>query len=123
MNPAFAPDSPSRPPGLPSVDELLRLYFSTVSWGNANAETDEITWAIVFCAFRLAAICQGIAARLARGQASSEKARQHVAAMNPLAEFAWERVVKLMRRHPDDGGDGDDDDADMKGSTADKAKL
>ncbi len=39
--------------------------------------------------FRLSAICQGIAARVAARQASSEKAKQHADARAPLAVFAW----------------------------------
>ncbi|AEO65438.1 uncharacterized protein THITE_2112423 [Thermothielavioides terrestris NRRL 8126] len=49
----------------------------------------ELQWAMAFNIFRLAAICQGIAARQAGRQASSEHARRHADARGPLAEFAW----------------------------------
>ncbi|KAH6854604.1 kinase-like domain-containing protein, partial [Chaetomium sp. MPI-CAGE-AT-0009] len=52
----------------------------------------ELQWAQAFNIFRLAAICQGIAARQAGRQASSEQARRYGAARAPLAEFAWELV-------------------------------
>ncbi|KAL2266602.1 hypothetical protein VTJ83DRAFT_5954 [Remersonia thermophila] len=55
----------------------------------------ELQWAQAFNIFRLAAICQGIAARYAGRQASSEHARRHAEARNPMAEFAWELVLGL----------------------------
>lgn len=110
VNPSFAPSS--RPPGLPEVGSLLRLYHDEVGW---EGDGDDMTWAVAFCAFRLAAICQGIAARVARGQASSEKAKLHTLAVRPLAEFAWDMVVGLRRR----GGEEEEDGT----GQADKAKL
>ena len=48
-----------------------------------------MSWGMAFNIFKLAAVCQGIAARYARRQASSEKAKQHAITRFPLAEFAW----------------------------------
>lgn len=102
INAAFtaSPDSPLRPPGLPQPPALVAWYGSVAGW-DASAELE---WATAFCALRLAAICQGIVARLARGQASSEKAVMHAVAMKPLAEFAWELVV--ARKRQDEEGKG-----------------
>lgn len=43
-----------------------------------------------FSIWKLAGVCQGIAARYAQRQASSEKARQHAETRGSLAKFAWQ---------------------------------
>ncbi|KAK8124947.1 phosphotransferase enzyme family protein [Apiospora kogelbergensis] len=84
---------PGRTPGLPAPAELMTWYAETAGWD----PRPEMNWAVAFSVFRLSAICQGIAARVATRQASSEKARNHAEAMYPLAEFAWGLVEKEMK--------------------------
>ncbi len=95
---------PGATPGMPTVDEVAALYFSVADQGSStdtaapDAETRAraLQWAQAFGIFRLAAICQGIAARMALRQASSEKAKQHAMARGPLAEFAWHMVEQVQ---------------------------
>ncbi|KAK3899584.1 kinase-like domain-containing protein [Staphylotrichum tortipilum] len=111
--------------GLPAVDEITALYFSVVesapksssssleltlqsssntaaAGGSPADRARELQWAQAFNIFRLAAICQGIAARQASRQASSEQARRYAAGRTPLAEFAWDLVQTA--RSGDEGG-------------------
>ncbi|KIE03403.1 acyl-CoA dehydrogenase family member 11, partial [Metarhizium majus ARSEF 297] len=77
---------PGRTPGLPTEAQLLQWYAAITGY---NPQPD-MSWGMAFNIFKLAAVCQGIAARYARRQASSEKAKQHAVTRVPLAEFAWE---------------------------------
>ncbi|RYP12285.1 hypothetical protein DL767_011364 [Monosporascus sp. MG133] len=89
--------SPSRPATTASAEEGLPDPETVVSWYRDVAGWDpapEMAWALAFSVFRLAAICQGIAARVAPRQASSESARRHAEAMGTLAETAWAMVQK-----------------------------
>ena len=93
---------PGATPGMPTVDEVAALYFSRADHGAKVKEAPDararaLQWAQAFGIFRLAAICQGIAARMALRQASSEKAKQHAVAMAPLANFAWHMVEQVQR--------------------------
>ncbi|KAI0125740.1 phosphotransferase enzyme family protein [Xylariales sp. AK1849] len=81
---------PGATPGLPDPETLMGWYRETAGWD----PRPEINWAMAFSVFRLSAICQGIAARVAVRQASSEQAKKHAEALGPLAEFAWELVEK-----------------------------
>ncbi|KAK4649409.1 uncharacterized protein QC761_118610 [Podospora bellae-mahoneyi] len=94
LHPGFLPKATR---GLPSREDLTELYFAVLEpeareEDRAVVETRrrELQWAQAFSIFRLAAICQGIAARLARRQASSEQAKRHGDARTLFAEFAWE---------------------------------
>lgn len=100
---------PGATPGLPTKEEVAELYFSTIASGsspsplvkvsNSPEERErELAWAQAFNIFRLAAICQGIAARQAARQASSAMAKKYGEARTPLAEFAWELVTQVARR-------------------------
>lgn len=113
VHPGFLPRATR---GLPTVEEITALYFSVVesappkpasssleltlqssttaaAAGSSPADrARELLWAQAFNIFRLSAICQGIAARQASRQASSEQARRYAAGRTPLAEFAWELV-------------------------------
>lgn len=87
---------PGATPGLPNPDEIASLYFSiegTAPPSTPAAREHVLQWAQAFNIFRQAAICQGIAARQAARQASSEVARRYADAREPLADFAWELVV------------------------------
>ncbi|RYP80304.1 hypothetical protein DL769_002538 [Monosporascus sp. CRB-8-3] len=76
--------------GLPDPETAVSWYRDAAGWDPAP----EMAWALAFSVFRLSAICQGIAARVATRQASSESARRHAEAMGPLAETAWAMVRK-----------------------------
>ncbi|KAI1379401.1 phosphotransferase enzyme family protein [Hypoxylon crocopeplum] len=87
-NPGFLPGAT---PGLPDPAAVIQWYAAAAGW---TPRPDEVAWACAFSVFRLAAICQGIAARVATRQASSANARKHAAAMRPLGEFAWQLVQR-----------------------------
>ncbi|KAI0597910.1 aminoglycoside phosphotransferase-like protein [Biscogniauxia sp. FL1348] len=91
---------PGATPGLPDADTVLRWYAEAAGTWDPRPE---MGWAVAFSTFRLSAICQGIAARVAARQASSESARRHAEAMFPLAELAW----VLVRREKDKARDED----------------
>ncbi|KAM7221614.1 Protein kinase-like domain containing protein [Rhypophila decipiens] len=108
VHPGFLPRATR---GLPTPEEITRLYFSVTEPGakstlelslaqdHYDQRKRELQWAQAFNIFRLAAICQGIAARQAGRQASSEKAKRYGEARGPLAEFAWE-LVQVVRQRP-----------------------
>ena len=50
---------------------------------------------IFFNMFRLSAILQGIMARALQGNASSDTALEAGKKAKPLAELAWEQVLKI----------------------------
>ncbi|KAL2125744.1 hypothetical protein VTI74DRAFT_2921 [Chaetomium olivicolor] len=132
VHPGFLPRATR---GLPTPDEITQLYFSvveqplpssltspfsssslelTLANGTTAAATvapseqerkRELQWAQAFNIFRLAAICQGIAARQAGRQASSEQARRYGDARGPLAEFAWE-LAQIARASGGENGNG-----------------
>ncbi|KAK7931945.1 acyl-CoA dehydrogenase family member 11 [Apiospora marii] len=62
--------------------------------GLPTPQTPGMDWAVAFAAFRSAAICQGIAARVATGQASSPQANNYADAFRPFAEFAWDLIQR-----------------------------
>lgn len=92
--PAFAPGVT---PGLPTRDHLIGLYASLTSYDPRSGGED--AWGAAFNLFRLAAVCQGIAARHAVRQASSAKAAVHAAERGPLAEVAWSLVPHKEGTH------------------------
>ncbi len=47
--------------------------------------------------FRIAAILQGIAGRVRDGTAASDHAKEQVARIRPLAEFAWAQAEKVIK--------------------------
>ncbi|KAG6003422.1 hypothetical protein E4U21_002055 [Claviceps maximensis] len=77
---------PGRTPGLPTKEQLLDWYVNISEY---DARRD-MSWGMAFNVFKLAGVCQGIAARYARRQASSEKAKEYAVGRGPLAQFAWE---------------------------------
>lgn len=128
VHPGFLPRATR---GLPTPDEITDLYFSVVEATPPSSSSLELTlnnsttaaasvvasgrdrrrelqWAQAFNIFRLAAICQGIAARQAGRQASSEQARRYGEARTGLAEFAWELVqtARSSGGGRDEGGNG-----------------
>ena len=83
-----------RTPGIPSRDEALSWYAQAAGWDPAP----DLEWGAAFAMLRAAVICQGIKARLARGQASSERAGEHASMVGRFGELAWELVEGLQRR-------------------------
>ncbi|KAL2212647.1 acyl-CoA dehydrogenase family member 11 [Sarocladium strictum] len=96
-NSAFLPGAT---PGLPQPDQILKWYaeFSD-GWCPSPRE---VSWGMAFNIWKLAAVCQGIAARYAVRQASSEKAKHHAVTRGPMADFAW----RLIEETKGEGGEG-----------------
>ncbi|KAJ3947873.1 uncharacterized protein N0V96_002109 [Colletotrichum fioriniae] len=90
---------PGATPGLPTIEEIVEWYTAEAAQAPAGSPVGggwtpatELSWGAAFSLFRLAGVCQGIAARAAQGQASSEQAKRFAVTRGPLAEFAWELV-------------------------------
>ncbi|QUC17785.1 uncharacterized protein UV8b_02026 [Ustilaginoidea virens] len=77
---------PGRTLGLPTEQQLL-CWYADVSGYHPGPD---MKWGMAFNIFKLAGVCQGIAARYARRQASSDEAKQYAVTRLPLAEYAWE---------------------------------
>lgn len=76
---------PGKTPGMPQPKQIIDWYIAAGGYD----PRPELNWGMAFNIFKLAGVCQGIAARYALRQASSEKAKEHAATRAPLAEFAW----------------------------------
>lgn len=83
-HPGFQPGAIA---GMPTLEQIHGWYATAAGWSYTSPER---AWGMCFSVFRIAAVCQGIAARVARRQASSAEARDHAKSMHPLAEFAFE---------------------------------
>lgn len=88
-NPSFAPGATE---GLPSKAQCIAWYQETVGFEVLDTE---LTWADAFSIYRGSIIMQGIAARFAKRQASSEKAGEYAVQMKPYAEMGWEFIREL----------------------------
>lgn len=78
---------PGRTPGLPTAEEALAWY---VEGGKGVYDPrPDLGWGNAFHMFRSAGILQGIAARVARRQASSEFAAKYAGSFKALGELAW----------------------------------
>jgi aminoglycoside phosphotransferase (APT) family kinase protein len=82
--------NPGITPGIPTVQDIVSWYAGAAGWN----PSPELNWAMAFSTFRSSAISQGIAARVARRQATSEQAMHYVDAFKPLGELAWTMVEK-----------------------------
>ena len=89
-NSAFSPSTFTA--GLPSRQECIEWYAEAAGWD----PYEESQWGDSFGVFRNSVIMQGIAARYALRQASSEKAQEYAAQMGPFGEFAWTLVQQLQ---------------------------
>lgn len=76
-------------PGLPTREECVKWYEEEVGF---EITAKDLAWATSFALFRDSIIFQGIAARYALRQASSEKAMPYGREMKPFAEIAWKMV-------------------------------
>lgn len=88
-------------PGLPTKQQCLDWYHEVVDY---KITPQEMTWGEAFGMYRGAIICQGIAARYAVRQASSEKAKEYGAAMHPYGELGWEFVQDVKRQYEAQSG-------------------
>lgn len=91
-NPAFVAGAT---PGLPSQAECKAWYAQVVGW---QYPAKEYTWGEAFNIYRGSIIMQGIAARFAQRQASSEKAGDYARQMKPYGELGWELVQDCKRQ-------------------------
>lgn len=71
--------------GIPSVEKTVERYCRATG----RPDVPDLNWYFAFNFFRLGAICQGIAKRVADGNASNEKAVEAAAMAEPLADQAW----------------------------------
>lgn len=82
-------------PGLPTKEQTIQWYCET---SGVEIPPKELTWAAGFQLFRDCVIFQGIAARYAVRQASSERAMTYGAEMGPFAEMAWKMVEETKEK-------------------------
>ncbi|KAH6869046.1 kinase-like domain-containing protein [Thelonectria olida] len=87
---------PGEVPGLPSIKECQTWYRDLVDWDPSPA----MEWGIAFSNFRTAVIMQGIAARMARGQASGTKAKQFASQTLAYALCSFHRVTRIKEALP-----------------------
>ncbi|KAK4695197.1 hypothetical protein P7C71_g2508, partial [Lecanoromycetidae sp. Uapishka_2] len=92
MNSAFSPSNHT--PGLPSRSQCIQWYAETAGWDPGP----EVDWGDTFATFRNGVIMQGIAARYALRQASSEKAKEIGDLMGPYGEFSWGLIERWKRK-------------------------
>jgi aminoglycoside phosphotransferase (APT) family kinase protein len=81
-------------PGLPHRDKTIEWYTKDAGWDPRA----DIGWGDAFACLRNAVIMQGIAARLARRQASSEKAREYGEQMPAMGQVTWTLVEQEKER-------------------------
>jgi aminoglycoside phosphotransferase (APT) family kinase protein len=74
---------------VPTAEELMQVYCHRL--GQAYP-IDRWMFAVAFSFFRLAVILQGIAARVARKQASSAEAKSYAARFKPVAQMGLDIV-------------------------------
>jgi aminoglycoside phosphotransferase (APT) family kinase protein len=92
---AHAGFQPGATPGLPTREQLVQWYSEVAGWD----PRPDFTWGDAFSTYRSAIIMQGIAARYALRQASSEQAKSYGQMMKPFAEIAWDLVDEYKRGH------------------------
>lgn len=85
MNKAFRPGAC---PGLPTKEECVQCYSEAAGWD----PRPDLKWGEAFGTYRGCIIVQGIAARFALRQASSERAMEYGRAMKPWAEVSWSLI-------------------------------
>ncbi|RDA90135.1 hypothetical protein CP533_0752 [Ophiocordyceps camponoti-saundersi (nom. inval.)] len=85
---------PGQTPGLPTVEQIVSWYGEATSYDLRG----DLTWGVAFNIFRLAAVVQGIAARYAARQASSEQAKVFATTRGPLAELAWQLEQEAAKK-------------------------
>lgn len=79
--------------GMPTKREVVEWYAEVAGWD----PRPEMKWGEAFGMFRNACIMQGIAARYALRQASSAKAKDYAAQMEPFGQFCYTLIVKAQK--------------------------
>ncbi len=77
--------------GLPSESEYRSMYFSRTG----ASRPDDWEASIVYNLFRLASILEGVARRAIDGNASSRRATEMAALVEPIANRAWEIARRI----------------------------
>jgi aminoglycoside phosphotransferase (APT) family kinase protein len=72
-------------PGLPTKEQCAQWYSEAAGWD----PSPDLKWGEAFGIYRGCIIMQGIAARYALRQASSERAMEYGKGMKPWAEVSW----------------------------------
>lgn len=90
MNPAFSVSA--RTPGLPSLSQCISRYTDLAGWDPRS----EMRWAAAFGVLRNGVVVQGIAARYALRQASSEKANEYGGKIGVFGDLAWGLVAPTL---------------------------
>ena len=78
-------------PGLPSHSQCISWYSDVAGWD----PQPETRWGDSFGVFRNGVIMQGIAARHALKQATSDNAEEYGGRMGAYGDFAWALVATL----------------------------
>lgn len=82
---------PGATPGIPTLQEALKWYAEVKGYD----PTPDLDWGSAFGMYRSSVIMQGIAARYAVRQASSEKAKDYADMMVPFGLTAYKNFVKV----------------------------
>ncbi len=77
--------------GLPTEQEYVARYCERVG----RAGIPDLEFYLAFAMFRLAGIFHGIAGRVARGTAVSEKARDYARHVHTIADCAWQQAQSV----------------------------
>ena len=85
---------PGKTPGLPTYEQCIEWYQEVAGWKYSQRE---LSWGNSMNAYKGAVIMQGIGARYAVRQASSEKAKDYGDKMAPMGEVAWDLVNQTKR--------------------------
>jgi aminoglycoside phosphotransferase (APT) family kinase protein len=89
-------------PGIPPRNQTIQWYNQGAGWDPRA----DMGWGDAFACLRNVVIMQGIAARLARRQASSEKAREYAVQMPELGRVALLLVEEERERKQDGRREG-----------------
>ena len=93
MNPAFKTSAQTG--GLPTRAQCVQWYTDVATWEPGPY----VDWGDMFACFRNGVIMQGIAARHALRQASSEKAKEIGDLMGPYGEFTWALIQQWREKN------------------------
>lgn len=86
--------SPGKTPGLPTYEQCIKWYSEVAGW---EYSPRELSWGNAMNAYKGSIIMQGIAARFAVRQASSEKAKDYADKMPLLGEVAFDLVKNTKK--------------------------
>lgn len=104
MMPGEAEDFlPGATPGLPSRQQAIEWYGQASGW---SILPSEMYWGDAFGFCRNSVIAQGIAARVARRQASSAKAGSYAGRTPNLVALAWKHIEMSERERRKEGREG-----------------